>query len=293
MKYGWVIYNKDFESDKKFREHVDWFVDTAQHFSVLLEAKSNTDILFTLSDSVELKQTLVKKPEFVLFFDKDVRLAQLLEAIGIKVFNNSKAIEICDDKTLTQIVLSKNGIKTPKTIICPKSFFGFKQENLLFLDEVCLHLSFPLILKESLGSFGNEVYFVHNKDELLNKVLELTNKSILFQEYIQESHGRDIRMYIVGGEFVGAVMRSNTKDFRANAANGGVMSTYIPTEQEIEIAKKACLSIGLDFAGVDILFAKEGPIICEVNSNAHMKNFYNTTGIDVVKKIFEHIAKNI
>lgn len=293
MKYGWIIYNKDFENNKKFREHVDWFVDTAKHFSIILEAKSNTDILFTLSDSVESKQTLVKKPKFVLFFDKDIRLAQLLEAIGIKVFNNSKAIEICDDKTLTQIVLSKNGIKTPKTIVCPKSFFGFKQEDLSFLDEISLQLSLPLILKEGLGSFGNEVYLINDNNELLNKVLELTNKSILFQEYIKESCGRDIRMYIVGGEFVGAVMRSNTKDFRANASNGGVMYTYIPNEQEIEIAKKACLSIGLDFAGVDILFGKEGPIICEVNSNAHMKNFYNVTGVDVVKKIFEYITKNI
>lgn len=293
MKYGWIIYNKDFENNKKFREHVDWFVDTAKISSIILEAKSNTDILFTLSDSIESKQTSVKKPDFVLFFDKDIRLAQLLEDVGIKVFNSSKAIEICDDKALTHIVLSKNDIKTPKTIICPKTFFGFKQEDLSFLDEVSLSLSFPLILKESLGSFGNEVYLVNNKKELLSKVLELGNKSILFQKYIKESYGRDIRMYIVGGEFIGAVMRSNTKDFRANASNGGVMSIYTPTEQEIEIAKKACLSIGLDFAGVDILFGKEGPIICEVNSNAHMKNFCNVTGVDVVKKILEHITKNI
>lgn len=293
MKYGWIIYNKDFENNKKFREHVDWFVDTAKISSVLLEEKSNTDILFTLSDSVESKQILAKKPDFVLFFDKDIRLAQLLESIGIKVFNGSRAIEICDDKTLTQIVLSKNDIKTPKTIICPKTFFGFKQENLSFLDEVSLKLSFPLILKESFGSFGNEVYLINNKDEILSKVLELGNKSILFQEYIKESCGRDIRMYIVGGEFIGAVMRTNTKNFRANASSGGTMSSYIPTEREIEIAKKACLVIGLDFAGVDILFGKEGPLICEVNSNAHMKNFYKVTGIDVVKNIFEHITKNI
>lgn len=292
MKYGWVIYNKNFKNNKKFIEHIDWFIETAKYFNIILEAKSNTEVLFILSDSVELKQGLENRPNFVLFFDKDIRLAQLLEILGIKVFNNSKAIEICDDKTLTQIVLSKNGIKTPKTIICPKSFFGFKKEDLSFLDEVALQLSYPLVLKESFGSFGKEVYLINDKDELFSKTLNLSKKSILFQEYIKESHGTDLRIYIVAGEFVGAIKRTNVKDFRATFS-GGTMSSYTPTHQEVEIAKKACLAIGLDFAGVDVLFGKYGPVICEVNSNAHMKNFYNVTGIDVVKKIFEHINKNI
>ena len=293
MKYGWIIYNKDFESNKKFSEHIDWFMNTAKHFDINLEARSNTDILFILSDSIESRQTLTRKPDFVIFFDKDIRLAQSLEAVGIKVFNNSKAIEICDDKTLTQITLSRNSIKTPKTIICPKSFFGFKKEDLLFLEEVALQLSFPLIIKEAFGSFGNEVFLIKNKEELEARTLEHSDKSILFQEYIKESSGKDVRMYIVGGEFMGAVMRSNTEDFRSNTSNGGIMSTYVPNSQEIKIAQQACLAIGLDFAGIDILFGNEGPIICEVNSNAHMKNFYDVTGIDVVKKIFEYISKNI
>ncbi len=128
---------------------------------------------------------------------------------------------------------------------------------------------------------------------MLAKTLELSFKQILFQEYIKESAGKDIRIHIVGGKFVGAVMRTNAQDFRANATNGGIMTMYIPTIEEITLAKNACLAIGLDFAGVDILFGKSGPLICEINSNAHMKNFFNATGVDVVKKIFEHILKSI
>jgi ribosomal protein S6--L-glutamate ligase/gamma-F420-2:alpha-L-glutamate ligase len=130
---------------------------------------------------------------------------------------------------------------------------------------------------------------IQDQEELQNKIIDLSPKPILFQKYIQESKGRDIRLCIVGGEFVGAVMRTNNHDFRANVSNGGMMTTYTPTTEEINIAKKACDAIGLDFAGVDILFGNNGPLICEINSNAHMKSFYDATGIDVVKKIFEYI----
>lgn len=287
MKKGIIIYNSDFNDNVKFTDHVEWFKEEANKLDIFLEAKTNIEVTLSLN---EIKNN---KPDFIIFFDKDIRLAQTLENTEIRLFNCSSSIEICDDKTLTQIYLEKNNIKTPKTIICPKTFFGFKKEDLSFLTEVSEQLKFPLVLKEAFGSFGKEVYLIKNINELENKVLELTPKSILFQEYIKESYGRDIRMYIVGDKFVGAVMRINKNDFRANATNGGVMELYSPAKQEIQIALDSCKSLGLDFAGVDILFGKDGPLICEVNSNAHMKNFYQATGINVVKSILEHIKKEI
>ncbi|MBQ9938736.1 MAG: hypothetical protein IJO96_04310, partial [Oscillospiraceae bacterium] len=51
--------------------------------------------------------------------------------------------------------------------------------------------------------------------------------------------------------------------------------------------------LGLDFGGVDILFGENGPIVCEVNSNAHMKNIRDVTGIDVAEHIAAHIANEM
>ncbi len=287
MIKGLIIYNLDFCNNTKFTDHIKWFVEEADKLSIFLEPKTNLEAVLLLGD---IKK---EKPDFIIFFDKDIRLAQTLENIGIKLFNCSSAIEICDDKTLTQIYLEKNNISTPRTIICPKTFFGFEKEDLSFLKKVSGQLKFPLVLKEAFGSFGKEVYLIKSEQELEDKVLELTPKQLLFQEYIQESCGRDIRIYIVGQEFVGAVTRTNDSDFRANATNGGVMKPYLPTKEEIQIALDSCKSIGLDFAGVDILFGKNGPLICEVNSNAHMKNFFEATNINVVRKILEYIKLNI
>ncbi|MFW5676022.1 MAG: ATP-grasp domain-containing protein, partial [Acetivibrio ethanolgignens] len=63
------------------------------------------------------------------------------------------------------------------------------------------------------------------------------------------------------------------------------MKAYEPTEEEKRLAVRACQALGLDFAGVDILFGEAGPVVCEVNSNAHFKNIYDCTGVNVAEHI--------
>ena len=51
--------------------------------------------------------------------------------------------------------------------------------------------------------------------------------------------------------------------------------------------------LGLDFAGVDLLFGKDDePVLCEVNSNAQFIGLRNATGIDISDALFEHIKLN-
>ena len=63
---------------------------------------------------------------------------------------------------------------------------------------------------------------------------------------------------------------------------------------EIEsVAVKAAEIIGLDFAGVDVLFGSDGPVVCEVNSNPHFKSSLECTGVDMSEKIFDYILEKL
>ena len=114
------------------------------------------------------------------------------------------------------------------------------------------------------------------------------------QEFVESSKGRDVRIYVVGNQVVTAMERHNRNDFRANITNGGTMSPYEPTKAQKEMAIHVCQELELDFAGVDILFGeKEEPVLCEVNSNAHFKNVFDCTGVNVADCIMEYIKKKI
>ena len=86
----------------------------------------------------------------------------------------------------------------------------------------------------------------------------------------------------------------NDKDFRANITNGGKMKKYEPTPEQKQMAIDVCRELNLDFAGVDILFGKDNePVLCEVNSNAHFKNIYDCTGVNVAEHIMKYIKKKV
>lgn len=287
---GWLVCN-EFLQMNKFNELHQWFVEAAKKRGVHLLIMTNAQVLVGCFESV-LEQ---EKPDFVLFWDKDIRLAQALEQYGIRVFNSSKAIEICDDKSFTYLTLKKANLLMPKTILSPMTYDNIGYTNFDFLDIVCRELGFPLILKECFGSFGKQVYMIRNLEELQAKLIECGTKPVLFQEYVETSFARDIRIQVVGDQVVAAMYRySQSDDFRANISNGGKMRDYQPTQEQKEVAIACCREIGLDFAGVDLLFGEnETPLVCEVNSNAHFKNIFDCTSVNVADCIMEYIIEQI
>ena len=128
------------------------------------------------------------------------------------------------------------------------------------------------------------------RKQLEEFVITLGDRPYIIQEYIFSSKGRDIRLEVVGDQVIAAMQRSNPMDFRANITNGGSMQPYNPTKEQVKMAVTACKVLGLDFAGVDILFGPgDKPLLCEVNSNAHFKNLFDCTRINAAEYIIKYI----
>lgn len=292
-KECWIIYNGNLVSEK-FLELVHWLRSSAEKRGLNVETVKNNDLLITIEDGTsKIKGKFQNKiPDFVIFWDKDIRLAYHMENMGIRVFNSARTIEICDDKALTYEVLCGYGIPMPKTIIAPKVFENTGLHDFSTYAVIAEEIGFPMIIKESFGSFGQQVYLINNYEEMINKVKELGGIPYIFQEFISSSFGRDIRLNVVGDKVAASMLRCSENDFRANVSAGGKMFKYDASYEEIQLAIKCCKIIGADFAGVDILFGENGqPILCEINSNAHFKNIYICTGIDVADKILEYIIE--
>jgi len=95
---------------------------------------------------------------------------------------------------------------------------------------------------------------------------------------------------VAGGRAVCAVRRENKNDFRANITNGGTAFKYEPTQAQCKTAVEACRVLGLNFGGVDILC---DDMVCEVNSNAHIINMMNCTGVDIAPILFKEILSRL
>ncbi len=288
---GWLVTN-GYLKNEKFEEIYRWLADAAEKENIRLKKIPNDQLDSILPASTQ-KINWRERPDFVLFWDKDVKLARLLEAEGFHVFNSADGIEVCDDKALTFIKLKNKNIRMPKTFIAPMNF-NREYPDYTFLLQVQGSLGYPMVIKENKGSFGEQVYLVKNYYDAVEKIKEIGHNEFLLQEYVESSKGRDVRIHVVGDRVVTAMERINENDFRANITNGGRMKKYAPTKEQREMALLVCRELHLDFAGVDILFGKEGePILCEVNSNAHFKNIYDCTGVNVADHIIQYIKEKM
>lgn len=291
--YGWIIYNGNLPGNK-FLDFAEMLQQSAEKHNSKAIIIKNNDLLVSLGHHQLEVITNQKLPDYVVFADKDIYLAKQLELLRIPVFNRAHVIETSDDKIATYQVLAKHNLPIPRTIIAPKVFYNREEKYLPDLDQIVDQLGLPLIVKEAFGSFGEQVYLISTMNELRSKVQELYGKPFLFQEFISTSKGMDLRLQVVGDKVVAAMKRSAKNDFRANVTAGGITEAYEPSVKAKEIAIAASQAIGADFCGVDLLFGENDEyVICEVNSNAHIRNLLDCTGINAADSIMEYILNKV
>jgi len=289
MPHGLMVVNA-FLHTPKFDEIYQILLHSANACGMELSVRTNAE----LCTVVDTPAFAPEKYDFVLFWDKDVELATQLQQRGLPVFNSPESIRKCDNKALTYLALKDKGFPMPRTILAPKTFPAVGYTDTAFVDEAAGALGFPLVLKECFGSFGKQVYLLDDLETLRAKVLSLAGTPMLFQELARESYGRDIRINVVGDRVVASILRrSRNGDFRSNLTLGGSMERYEAGGEEARLAVRAVRELGLTFAGVDVLFGKNGPLLCEVNSNAHFKTTLSCTGVNMADELFAEIEDRL
>lgn len=248
---------------------------------------ANDSCLFIIEDNSIAPR--ISEYDFCIYWDKDKYILAMLEKRGVPVFNSYSSITNCDDKMTTYIELADKGFPLLKTIpglLCYRDEETIKDASVDIVET----LGYPLVIKESYGSLGNGVYLVRNREELIKTMDYVKCKPHLFQEYVDTSYGRDLRVIVVGDKAIGGMLRINsTGDFRSNIGSGGCGEPFPLTADMQELSVSIAKALGLVYCGIDFLFGKDGLVVCEVNSNAFFYSFEKTTGINVAK----HYAKYI
>ena len=229
--------------------------------------------------------------DFAVYLDKDKYLGRMLELAGLRLFNCADAVEKCDDKMLTYLALVGAGLCVPETIAAPLCYTPAAVADGAFLARVGERLGFPLVAKKSFGSFGKDVRLLPDMEALKATAQEFLYAPHFYQRYIAASAGRDLRVIVIGGKAVAAMeRRAKAGEFRSNIELGGTGRAVALTEEFRAAAEKAAQVLKLDYCGVDLLYGEDGPVLCEVNSNAFFVGLEAATGVNVAKLYAEYIV---
>ena len=230
--------------------------------------------------------------DFCVFLDKDAYAANSLEKCGLRLFNNSAAIAVCDDKVATHVALA-GAVPMPATIPAPLCYTPDADTDGEFLNKIESRLGYPLIVKRSYGSRGEYVFKADDRRELeaLEEKLQLIPH--LFQKFVSESAGKDLRAIVLGGKVIAAMQRTSQGDFRSNIDLGGSGTRTEITPEMQHICGRIAKILNIDYCGVDLLIGNEGLSVCEVNSNAFFRGIEAATGVNVAGLYAEYVYKQI
>jgi len=205
-----------------------------------------------------------------------------LEDRGVRVLNSPRAIERTVDKFWTSALLEQCGLPTPDTVVCEtpeEAFAAFRA-----LGDV--------VVKPLFGSMGLGMVRV-NDEEMAFRVFK-TIEQIRGVYYLQraiEHDGRDIRVFVVGGRVLAAIER-RSEGWRTNLARGGTARAVQLSEAWSALAVRAAAAVGAEYAGVDLLPARDGTVyVLEVNGIPGWKGLEQATGVDVAGALIEQLAR--
>jgi len=288
---GWILYKRKIEDSYETQRLIEEF--EKQDIKVRVVNPQDVDIYVDRDDrkSIRVGGKARALPDFVIprtgsgttYFIKAI--IRHLERLGVILINGSESIDAVKDKLYSQQILGQSNLPVPKTLLV---------KHPIDVEFVERSLNYPIIVKTLSGSFGAGVFLVEDRKQLrqLMRMAEITKPSynIIIQEFIEDSYGKDLRVFVLNGKVVGCMMRQSTDDdFRANITRGGEGIPYQITE-EIEFLSGECARLlNLDIAGVDLLFNNGSYSICEVNSSPGFEGMDRFCKTNIAEQIVTYV----
>jgi len=208
------------------------------------------------------------------------------DMMGVPIVNNSQPIARSRDKLRCFQLLSRKDIDIPRTVVAREP-----HQIGAALEAVG---GPPVVLKLIRGTQGIGVILAETEQAVLSVLDTLWHlgQTILIQEFVAESEGRDIRALVVGNRVVTAMRRqARFGEFRSNIHRGGDGVVVDLDERTRRTAVHATQVMGLQVAGVDLLESHEGPKVMEVNSSPGFEGLEEATRLGIAEIIVNYAVR--
>jgi ribosomal protein S6--L-glutamate ligase len=209
-----------------------------------------------------------------------VAVVNQLQVMGVPVLNGAAALSVARNKMRVLQLLSAGGVKVPHTVMAAEPS-GLK-------DMVRLVGGLPVLVKLIRGNGRTGVIVCETRAALesaLEAILRL-GQNIVVQQYLRGVKGGDLRVLVVGGR-VAATLRRRPRVGRLSRTLGQG-ARFEPGRLDAAAegaALEAARVVGLEMCAVDLLDARGGPRVFEVNASPGIKEAEEICKVDVASLV--------
>lgn len=296
---GWLLFDNEVADGVPEAAEIRRFIEAGRRRGIKLEALRPREFELIVSTErdwkVEYARGKLPRPDFIIprtgsettYFT--LAVIRQFERMGVPLINGAEAVNACADKLQTLQLLSASGLPIPKTILAK-----FPVD----VDVIERELGFPVVVKKLRSTRGAGVVLCQDRDQfddLASLLGDAGHKSdFIFQQYIAASHGRDVRLLVIGDRVAAAMeRRSTTGNFKSNISLGGVGECIDPPAEMAKLAVEASRALRLDVAGIDILYDERGYRICEANSSPGFVGLEKACPVSVPDRVFDYVETRV
>lgn len=232
------------------------------------EAKRNSFVVKKFKEQLgaELVDPTARvSADVVINRSNDFGVANYYSKMGAKVFNGAEFCRLANDKQLCYDFMQKRGIE-----IMPTRY------SIL-----------PFVKKPKNSHGGNGVVMCRSAEEYdENQVCQKPASDL----------GKDVRVWVLGGEIVASILRVSDTDFRSNYCLGGRAELYNLSAEERALVQKIIdmvSPLGAHYYGIDFVFNHGKAVFNELEDTVGARMVYDLTDIDIIDRYIEYIKNNI
>lgn len=198
---------------------------------------------------------------FVINRSNDYRVAEFYEKQGIRVYNSAEFSRLANNKQLCYDFMKQNGIEVMQTRYSKP----------------------PFVKKPVDGHGGMGVQMCNSADEY--------DENMVCQKPASDL-GKDLRVWVIGGEIIASILRVSKTDFRSNYCLGGEAIPYDLSEEEKQKIKKIIALVKGDYYGIDFVFNNGKIVFNELEDTVGARMVYDKMDIDILNLYCDYILKN-
>ena len=217
-----------------------------------------------------------------------LNILHILSMLGVRIYNDVKAIERTVDKAMTSFLLHHHGVSTPATWVC---------ESRTQLAQIRLKSEKnkqQLVLKPLFGSQGQGVRKLLADDAMPVPMQQFVEGVYYLQQFIQSADTpHDYRVFVIAGKVV-ATMKRIGHDWVNNVAAGARCEAIEPNAILNKLALQAANALAIDYCGVDIIQSVGGEcLVLEVNSIPAWKGLQSVTDVNLAKLLVDDFLSKV
>lgn len=290
---AWIIYSKADAVHNK--QYIDFYMEEGKKLSIQFSLIYREYLSFGVEQNqwyclYQGKQ--VTLPDFAVCRTIYPMLSKQLEYMGVAVFNNFQVAQLCNDKAKTYQYVALSGIKMIDTCFC---------RNDMLMDFMG-QMTAPAVIKSVSGHGGKQVFLLNGSTESCSnglsytdtnqkKILEAMEGQDVVIQPLTGNKNQDLRVYVIGKEVIGAVLRTAKDGFKSNYSLGGEVELYQLNQAETIIVDKIIDLFDFGLVGIDFIIGNHGELIFnEIEDVVGARMLYQCSDMNLVRRYLEYIS---